>query len=50
MFLTPLFGVAFAFLAGAETPAGWTAAGLALVLAALWVVLGDPTRTAAGQQ
>lgn len=41
-FLTPLFGVAFAFVAGADTPAGWTTAGLALVLGALWVVLREP--------
>jgi len=31
--------VVFAFLAGAERPGGWTAAGLALVLGSLWVVL-----------
>ncbi|QGG94104.1 DMT family transporter [Actinomarinicola tropica] len=46
-FLTPLFGVAFAFVAGADTPAGWTAAGLVLVLAALWVVLRHPNPVAA---
>ncbi len=45
-FLTPLFGVAFAFLAGADTPAGWTATGLALVLAALWVMVRDRTPSA----
>jgi len=41
-FLTPVFGVGFAFLASAETPGGWTAAGLALVLGSLWVVLRAP--------
>lgn len=45
-FLTPVFGVAFAFAAGAGTPGGWTATGLTLVLGALWVVLRSsaPTR------
>ncbi len=44
-FLTPVFGVAFAFLASAERPGGWTAAGLLLVLGSLWVVLrgSDPS-------
>lgn len=41
-FLTPVFGVAFAFLATAERPGGWTAAGLVLVLGSLWVVLRGP--------
>lgn len=41
-FLTPVFGVAFAFLATAERPGGWTAAGLALVLGSLWVVVREP--------
>ncbi|HEY5874882.1 MAG TPA: DMT family transporter [Ilumatobacteraceae bacterium] len=38
-FLTPVFGVAFAFLVTRERPGGWTAAGLLLVLGSLWVVL-----------
>ena len=41
-FLTPVFGVAFAFVLTAERPGGWTAVGLALVLASLWVVLRVP--------
>lgn len=43
-FLTPVFGVAFAFMAGADFPAGWTAAGLALVLASLLVMLRQAAR------
>jgi probable blue pigment (indigoidine) exporter len=38
-FLTPLFGTGFGFLLLGERPSGWTAAGLVLVLASLWVVL-----------
>ena len=41
-FLTPLFGIGFAYVAGADKPGGWTVAGLVLVLVALWAILrGD---------
>ena len=45
-FLTPVFGVAFSVLAGDEPPAGWTAAGLALVLGSLWAILRAPAPAA----
>lgn len=38
-FLTPVFGIAFGVVLLGERPAGWTLAGLALVLVALWFVL-----------
>jgi len=38
-FLTPVFGMAFGLVLTGERPAGWTAAGLALVLVSLWMVL-----------
>lgn len=38
-FLTPVFGIASGFLLLGERPSGWTAGGLVLVLASLWVVL-----------
>jgi drug/metabolite transporter (DMT)-like permease len=45
-FLTPVFGVVFSVLAGDQPPEGWTAAGLALVLVSLWVVLRPPAPAA----
>lgn len=41
-FLTPVFGVAFGVLLTGERPAGWTAAGMLLVLASLWVAVRTP--------
>ena len=41
-FLTPVFGIVFSLLLTGERPAGWTAAGLALVLGSMWVVLRTP--------
>ena len=38
-FLTPVFGIVLAAVMLGERPAGWTAAGLAAVLVAMWVVL-----------
>lgn len=38
-FLTPVFGIVLAAVLLGERPAGWTAAGLAAVLVAMWVVL-----------
>jgi drug/metabolite transporter (DMT)-like permease len=38
-FLVPIAGVAFAALLLREAPTGWTAIGIALVLASMWVVL-----------
>ena len=46
-FLTPVFGIAFGVLLLGERPGGWTLAGLALVLIALWFVL-HPGRHRAG--
>jgi len=50
-FLVPVAGVAFAAVLLDEAPDGWTAAGIALVLGSLWVVLhprrdSSPARTA----
>ncbi|MCZ7537224.1 MAG: DMT family transporter [Acidimicrobiia bacterium] len=50
-FLVPVAGVAFAAVLLNEAPDGWTAAGIALVLGSLWVVLhprrdSSPARTA----
>jgi probable blue pigment (indigoidine) exporter len=41
-FLTPVFGIAFGLVLTGERPEGWTAAGLALVLVSLWVVVRAP--------
>jgi probable blue pigment (indigoidine) exporter len=41
-FLTPVFGIAFGLLLTGERPGGWTAAGMALVLASLWAVVRSP--------
>ena len=41
-FLTPVFGIAFGLLLTGERPAGWTAAGMVLVLASLWAVVRAP--------
>lgn len=38
-FLVPVAGVVFAFVLLGESPTGWTAIGIALVLASMWVVL-----------
>lgn len=38
-FLTPVSGMALSFVAFGDRPNPWTAAGLALVLGSLWVVL-----------
>ena len=43
-FLTPVFGIGFGMALLDERPDGWTLAGLALVLGALWAVL-HPHRT-----
>ncbi len=37
-FLSPVFGVAFAFLLTNERPGGWTTIGMILVLASLWMI------------
>lgn len=46
-FLVPVVGTALAALLLQETPTGWTAAGMTLVLASLWTVIhvpgNDPT-------
>ena len=44
-FLTPVFGIAFGMLVTLERPAGWTAAGMVLVLASLWGVVRSPHTT-----
>jgi len=41
-FLTPVFGVAFGVLLTSEYPSRWAAAGMALVLASLWVAVRAP--------
>ena len=41
-FLTPVFSVAFGLVLTGERPAGWTAAGMMLVLASLWAVVRTP--------
>ena len=41
-FLTPVFGMAFGVVLLGERPGGWTLAGLALVLVALWFALRPP--------
>ena len=48
-FLTPVFGIGFGVVLLGERPVGWTLAGLALVLGALWLVLRPehPQRTLA---
>jgi len=38
-FLVPVAGIAFAAALLNEAPTGWTAIGIALVLASMWVVL-----------
>lgn len=38
-FLTPVFGIVFGLILTGERPGGWTAAGMALVLASLWTVV-----------
>lgn len=51
-FLTPVFGVTLAVAVLGERPAGWTGAGLVLVLIAMWVVLrpaAAPRPTVPGQ-
>lgn len=45
-FLTPVFGIAFGLLLTGERPGGWTAVGLALVLASLWVMVRSPVQQA----
>ena len=45
-FLTPVFGVAFGLVLTGERPAGWTAAGMMLVLASLWTVVRTPPAVA----
>ncbi|WP_240619380.1 DMT family transporter [Blastococcus sp. TF02-8] len=42
-FLTPVFGIGFGVLLLGERPSGWTLAGLAMVLIALWFVLRPGT-------
>ncbi|WP_341360943.1 DMT family transporter [Georgenia sp. M64] len=46
-FLTPVFGIVLAAVAFATVPAGWTAAGLAGVLAAMWVIVQPHPRPTA---
>lgn len=41
-FLTPVFGIVFGLLLTDERPAGWTVAGMVLVLASLWTVVRSP--------
>lgn len=43
-FLTPVFGIAFSLVLAGERPGGWTAAGLALVVASLAIVLARQRR------
>lgn len=43
-FLTPVFGVAFSLVLTDERPTAWAAAGIALVLASLWVVVRASAR------
>ncbi len=43
-FLTPVFGIAFGVVLAGERPATWTAVGVLLVLASVWVVLRLPDR------
>lgn len=45
-FLVPVAGVVFAAVLLGEAPTGWTAAGIALVLGSLWVVLHPDGRRA----
>jgi probable blue pigment (indigoidine) exporter len=45
-FLTPVFGVAFGLVLTGERPAGWTAAGMLLVLASLWTIVRTPQAAA----
>jgi len=40
--LTPVFGIAFGVVLTGERPAGWTAAGVVLVLASMWGVVRSP--------
>ena len=47
-FLTPVFGIVFALLLTGERPAGWTAAGMVLVLGSLWAVVHAPAVLVAG--
>lgn len=49
-FLTPVFGVAFGILVAREFPAGWTAAGLLLVLASLMITVRSSTVANADRQ
>ena len=42
-FLTPVFGIVFALVLTGERPAGWTAAGMVIVLGSLWAVVRAPT-------
>ncbi|WP_448072948.1 DMT family transporter [Georgenia yuyongxinii] len=46
-FLTPVFGIVLAAAAFATLPGGWTAAGLAGVLVAMWVIVQPRSRPAA---
>lgn len=46
-FLTPVFGVAFGMLLANEYPSGWTLAGIALVIASLWIAVRSPAGEAA---
>ena len=41
-FLTPVVGIALGIALLGERPTGWTAAGLGVVLAAMWIVLRRP--------
>lgn len=41
-FLTPVFGVAFGMLLANDYPSGWTFAGIALVIASLWIAVRTP--------
>jgi drug/metabolite transporter (DMT)-like permease len=46
-FLTPVFGIVLSAAAFGALPSGWTAAGLAAVLVAMWLVVqAGPTRAA----